>query len=182
MRSHKIERFWKYKGLDCVCMAINLGHRCGYVRIPEGNRFYGLSCYDKFPKVKVNLNRSMGDSLAKILSFFGREDLFKNALCTVDGVIDIHGGVTFTEHTDFNDVEGFWIGFDCNHYEDGKDFSLITDAKTRALYADMENGKSAIKKTHIWTTEDVVRECEKLAEQIVNEKGNYEISEIKEKK
>lgn len=37
----KVEKHWVYKGLDCVVRTVNFGHRCGYVRIPEGHPIHG---------------------------------------------------------------------------------------------------------------------------------------------
>lgn len=32
------------------------------------------------------------------------------------GEIDVHGGLTFSGS--LNNIDGYWIGFDCNHYDD----------------------------------------------------------------
>ena len=37
-----IESRFEYRGYPCVVIFQPLGHRCGYVGLPEKNRFYGL--------------------------------------------------------------------------------------------------------------------------------------------
>lgn len=34
----------------------------------------------------------------------------------IDNEIDVHGGLTFSGG--INSINGYWIGFDCNHYDD----------------------------------------------------------------
>lgn len=31
------ERAWQHAGLDCLVLALDVGHRCGYVRVPDGH-------------------------------------------------------------------------------------------------------------------------------------------------
>lgn len=69
-----------------------------------------------------------------------------------DVPVDVHGGLTFgsrklvgVRETD----EGSWFGFDCAHLGDA-----------------MVNMSSHLAQGHHWTTEEVVKETERLAEQL----------------
>lgn len=44
MRSFVIEKAWTHRGLDCVALALSVGHRCGYVRVPEDHIWFGKRC------------------------------------------------------------------------------------------------------------------------------------------
>ena len=60
--------------------------------------------------------------------------------------------------------------------------NLITDPYLKEMYEEIQNQTRDLyikyglepRNLHVWTEEDVVLECEKLAEQIYNQKGNYE--------
>jgi hypothetical protein len=64
--------------------------------------------------------------------------------------IRVHGGVTFCTRSN----DGFWIGFDCGH---GFDWFGYHDSATGIGYE--HPGM-------IWTEEDVMKETERLAEQL----------------
>lgn len=136
-----IEKDYQHKGLRVVVLALPMGHRCGYVGVPKGSRFHGLG-YDELSERHS---------------------------------IDVHGGLTYAGGKDSypaENPEGLWFfGFDCAHYGDGKNFSIM-DAKTRELYEKYpeiysQRGEQAR------STEYVDRECRSLAEQLL------ELGEIK---
>lgn len=37
---HKVEKIWEVNGLTCVVLATNMGHRCGYVGVPNTHPLY----------------------------------------------------------------------------------------------------------------------------------------------
>lgn len=44
--------------------------------------------------------------------------------------VDVHGGLTYSREGNtypVDDSDRWWIGFDCAHYRDGKDFALIKE-------------------------------------------------------
>lgn len=41
-----IEKEFEYKGLWCIVAMMDLGHRCGYVGVPKGHKYYGISHSD----------------------------------------------------------------------------------------------------------------------------------------
>jgi len=71
-----------------------------------------------------------------------------------DGIpVSVHGGLTFADHK-LNEVETpeiYWVGFDCAHAGDQTQY-------------DIENGW--YRGDHFWTTEEVIKETEDLADQL----------------
>lgn len=169
----KIEKEWEYKGLKCVVIAVHTGHRCGYVNVPESNRFYKIEYRDVVPDAKVNLDRPMGESFTAAINVVcqNKEGLEKFT-CTLDGIIDIHGGLTYSKEFLLNSEKGWWVGFDCAHCDDAKDLSLITDPVLLEVFS--SNFYKVREGLTIWSLEMVIKETEKLAEQIYKEKGFYE--------
>ncbi len=164
---------WEYKGLKCVVLASDIGHRCGYVNVPRGNRFYKIGYGDKIPDAKINLNRPVGESFTGLLNLVcGNEEALEEFTCTLDGVIDVHGGLTYSREYLAECENGWWIGFDCAHCDDAKDLSLIKD---KVLYEHFKQPFYTDRKgLTVWTMEMVKAETEKLAEQVYNQKGAYE--------
>jgi len=90
---------------------------------------------------------------------------------------DVHGGVTFSgfQHwgkKEFDSIENdgiWWIGFDCAHYMDAKDFSIMND-ENKKFYKKypFSLGESLGLDCAIRTLDYVVFECEKLAEQLAD--------------
>lgn len=78
-----------------------------------------------------------------------------------DGVLDVHGGITFAEADVPCDAPGddsaWWLGFDCGHYLDSPDPSL--PGCTHSLASAFYDGE-------IRDTDYVRGECESLAAQL----------------
>jgi len=65
-----------------------------------------------------------------------------NGLDYHDVDIDVHGGLTYASNSNTYPIEDdrYWLGFDCAHYMDGKDFDLIkelNDEETVGWYNEM---------------------------------------------
>ena len=114
---------------------IHNGHgiRCGYVRLPAGHPWHGLS-YD-------------------------------------DIDADCHGCLTFAAHDrpciqeDSQQADdGYWIGFDCGHAWDARDWSLPTEPGFIELIKPLDD-KYPDRDRTIRTTEYVEAECRSLCEQ-----------------
>lgn len=170
---NKKELEWEYKGLKCVVIASDLGHRCGYVNIPKGNRFHGINYRDQVPGAKPNLNRPTGESFTGLINVVcGNREGLEEFTSSLDGIIEVHGGLTYSENYLFESKDGWWIGFDCGHCDDAKDLSLIKD---KVLYEVFQKPFYCNREgLTLWTLEMVKTETEKLAEQVFNEVGNYE--------
>lgn len=90
MKNYIVEKDFMVDGYRCVIVGQKLGHRCGYIGLPEGHKYYGKDWVD------IDLN--------------------------------VHGGLTYASDSDNYPVKSdglWWIGFDCAHWDDGKDFELI---------------------------------------------------------
>jgi len=52
--------------------------------------------------------------------------------------LDVHGGITYGDYSKKypieSDMERFWLGFDCAHYMDGRDFNLIKELSSKEQY------------------------------------------------
>ncbi len=94
----------------------------------------------------------------------------------IETYFDVHGGLTYAGGGKNGDypVESdlWWLGFDCAHYNDGRDFvtakSLFTDdgesMKSIAFLEDIERMYPTDRE--IRTLDYVVDECKSLAEQL----------------
>ena len=78
--------------------------------------------------------------------------------------IEVHGGLTYARGGSAYPVEAdlWWLGFDCAHYDDRKDWSIMSD-KYKEVYRtliDLDCGDT------IKDTAFVEAECESLAKQL----------------
>jgi hypothetical protein len=177
--NNKIEKQWKYKGLDCLIFAIPVGHRCGYVRIPNDHPFFGLHFQDKIPGLETNLEICVNDSFnSMLIAICGDRELMENHSQTIDGNVNVHGGITFCgEFNSMYKINGWWIGFDCAHCDDELDTSIMCEnhlevhnqiqaiiIKNRIKYA----GKNIPNHKILWTTHLVQSEVENLADQLID--------------
>jgi hypothetical protein len=111
-----IEKEWITKaGYKAQVVAQPMGHRCGYVTVPEDHPCFGKDYND------------------------------------ID--IEVHGGLTFAHDGEF--------GFDCAHFYDAKDESLMDDVHKRiqAMYP------SFLYEGTVRTLEFCINECENMAKQ-----------------
>jgi hypothetical protein len=153
MPKYRVEFDEVVDGIRIVGIMIDMGHRCGYAMVPQGNPFCGVSYSTSDRK------------LSEILASFWQERKYDpNRTATipmvlsaikgfprVDFMFDVHGGLTFSSYegeypVKFSYEDGtlpFWYGFDCAHSSD---------------------------RSHPKNTEYVRDECRKLARQI-NEFG-----------
>ena len=158
MKSYKKELDKKYKGYRYIVLGLNIGHRCGYVKIPKDNPLFGLGYSTKLPITMYILkNETVGKR--SVIPFF-LQGLDKDERISMDVLFDVHGGITFSG--DVKQLGGYWIGFDCAHYDDAKDVSLM-DKKYKKLY----NSSQVIHYGTIKTTDYVEQECKNLIDQII---------------
>ena len=134
---YTVEKDWTTEaGLRAVVIATPMGHRCGYVGVPKNSKFYGLG-YDD-----VHLNGG------------------------------VHGGLTYASAGGKNpgaypvESDLYWFGFDCAHYDDKKDWSIMDEIHKEVYRTliDLEFENSTIKDTAF-----CVAECESLAKQLAGE-------------
>lgn len=110
-------------GLPCLTVRNHHGNWCGYIGVPEGHPFYGVS-YSDCP-----LN--------------GTPNLCTSRYCdhSPGARVSVHGGLTFSDFCQTSDPQHgichvpdpgepekvWWLGFDCAHY---MDYTPPTDRRT----------------------------------------------------
>lgn len=144
-----VESEGETEGLRWIVVANSMGHRCGYVSVPEDHPWHGLGYNDP-----VN---PLMDS-----------DDWDNR---IDCKLDVHGGVTYAERGTpvEGEDQGWWFGFDCAHAGDARDPS-IADPETMKMWSGMPPMSDH---EVIRTTEFCEAECEGLARQIVAAPDGY---------
>lgn len=119
------------------------------VKLPEIGEVFEYKGYDCLIK-EINKNEIMHHLCGYVRLPQQHPGYMTDYNDSIFDSINVHGGLTFSGS--FYDQEGFWVGFDCAHYEDAQ---IGTDPKVCE-----ENG------THIWTKEDVLNEICKLVDQL----------------
>lgn len=163
---HIVEKEWQTKaGLKAVCLIITMGdngtgnkrHRCGYVAVVKDSPLWGknyseqLDCITKESVESISIGKK-----SPLLAFTAgvnsdEEGCIRRSL---DIVIDVHGGLTFSGKLKNQDESLWWFGFDCGHYCDGIieplfEFEIESNQEVRSF-------------------EYVEAECESMAMQIAN--------------
>lgn len=100
-------------GLDCLIRRGPAGALCGYVAIPPDHPYFGKSSGDC-----LDDNCPVDDDPGGW-----------HYECTLDGHLNVHGGITYASPCDDDPDEGichrtedgdhaWWLGFDCSHFQD----------------------------------------------------------------
>jgi hypothetical protein len=125
--------FTSPEGYRCVVLALDHGHRCGYVAIPRGHVLFGIEHGDDLPDHIAFITDTIMEDAD--VSHRGPMAVFMAALTgntrRLDIVIDVHGSLTYSAGKDnypvLTDADVWWFGFDCAHSGDGKDFSIMSN-------------------------------------------------------
>jgi hypothetical protein len=161
---YKVEKDWEHNGYRCVVIAWEMGHRCGYVGVSDTHPLYNKK-YDSavpdsiLPKYKDVMNGTRGKrSVLGVLCASAAES-------RVGILFDVHGGITYSEGGKKSrypvESDLWWFGFDCGHYGDGIDISIMSDK-----YKEINIKYSLFDEGVIRTTEYCIQECESLADQL----------------
>ena len=145
----RVESYGVSSGLSWVCVASDMGHRCGYVAIPPGHALYRKDYSDECPGVSW-------DDLAEVE--IGKRGVM-SLICVdtgkpplVEHVFDVHGSLTFSGEN----FGRWWLGFDCAHVGDAPDPSICSPLYARNMHpGDIVRSR-----------EYVEVECARLADQI----------------
>jgi len=135
-RMHTVEAVWEAYGLKCVVVALAVGHRCGYVGVPPSHPAYNVRYMD-YPLHRIR----------------------------------VHGGLTYSQSEPDYPIptkpQLWWLGFDCAHIGDGRDLSLMTEV-CRAFWRTFQEQivGTSHSGNHVWSAEEVMEECVKLAKQL----------------
>lgn len=155
---YEIEISKKYKGYSYLVLGLPQGYRCGYVKIPHGHVLYGLKYKAQLP---ITFSKISHKPLGKrgIINYFLIKNLNLEDRISMDLLFDVHGGITFAGK--LINQKGWWIGFDCAHLGDAKDFNLM-DEKMKQLWKDFNISGEIVR-----TTSYVEKECLSLIDQII---------------
>jgi len=161
MNEYKIEVEKKYRGFDYLVLGLNMGHRCGYIRIPSGHSLYGLDYSEQIP---IKFKKISKERIGKrgVIPIFCAGRLKPNDNISMDLLFNVHGGITFSGK-EIAGKKGWWIGFDCAHSGDSKDISLM-DKKHREIE---EKFHLSFPGGVVRTTKYVESECKNLIDQII---------------
>lgn len=158
MSRNTVERNWKAHDLDCAVIRLDMGHRCGYVRVPEDHPWHGVSYHEPAPTVppsqEVLNEHRVDDDLGVIAAFCyaaSSDEKRDEYARTPEFQIGVHGGLTFSGDIGGEDgiPSGHWFGFDCAHAGDTPG---------------------------VWTEEAVAAETERLAEQLARVKEAHSVA------
>ncbi len=169
-----IESDFEYKGYRCVTTFTDLGHRCGYVGVPEGHSLYGKNYHSQ---VKVSIkemleNEKDTNKRSPITSFIlACED--PDNLVELGYFFNVHGGITYEDGGKDShhpvDSDLWWLGFDCGHAGDCPDYELL-----EKTWGDNEMVRHRLEDKWLYdgyevrTLEYVQQECRNLVDQIYN--------------
>lgn len=113
-------------GLRAVIIYTHNHHRCGYVGVSPEHPAYGkgystqLDCITQEEVTNVELGKK--SSLLLLTAALGSDEEYKKIRRSIDILIDVHGGVTYSGGNNDYPVKAdniWWFGFDCSH--DGDD-------------------------------------------------------------
>ena len=87
---HTVEKEFEHNGYRCVVIMTEMGHRCGYVAVPEGHALFGVDYSENiFPSTLIE-NEPIGDrGIIPMLCSAGD-------MISLDVLIDVHGSITFS--------------------------------------------------------------------------------------
>ena len=151
MKRLYIEQEFEHRGLPCVVIMTYMGHRCGYVGVPENHPLHGVSMGDEvFP-------------LTMLPDYEEGRDYYSDMVSPMI-YFDVHGGITYSEHDSpdrFGKPGMWWYGYDCMHDGDARELDHpAVDESTRRVERDFPSHGV------VRTLEYCVAECKKLAEQL----------------
>lgn len=119
--SYVVEKVFEHKGLKCVVVFGDMGHRCGYVGIPKEHVLYGKDYTDYLDITKEQLgDREVSGVITLFLACLDSDEKIR-----IDAFFTCHGGITYSGQGSYPiESDLWWFGFDCAHYNDGKDLDL----------------------------------------------------------
>ena len=168
--AYVVESEFKHCGYKCVVIFCDLGHRCGYVGISKRNELYGKDYSDYLDIYKKDIEDKEISGIVPL--FIACIDPDERII--IDAYFSCHGGITYAgggENSTYPiNSDLWWFGFDCGHYNDGKDLELALEIFPEKK--DLILNRIEIEK-RIEATEGILREkeyveeeCRKLAEQL----------------
>lgn len=158
-RKWSVESSGEHEGFTWECIITEMGHRCGYVKIPHGHAIYKVDYQKPIKGYKKSLlaNEAMGKR--------GVLTVFCNCLkddeddIGIDILFDVHGSITFSGSR--HEADDWWIGFDCAHADDAPDPAFMSEEIKHSLEKAPYYTNGTIR-----SREYVEEECRYLCKQI----------------
>lgn len=115
---------WKDEATGLVCkMLAGPAHTGtpvnGYVAVEAGHPLHGREYHAKFSVPEGFFEREMVTGYSPTIPILGNLDAFETGEATLDLILEVHGGVTFSGRMRYEDEGLWWFGFDTSHYGDG---------------------------------------------------------------
>lgn len=154
-----VEKEWEHE-YPCVVVMTDMGHRCGYVGIPNYHPLYRKP-YDKSTKVLTKmLKKVKKEPIGKrgIISLF----CWDGKKTTPEIIFNVHGGLTFSGGSGKYPIKKkntWWFGYDCGHAGDGMDLSIIPP-EVRKIHERFP------REDPVRSLDYCISECENLARQL----------------
>jgi len=125
-----IEKDWITKsGLRAIigiCNSPGMGHRCGYVGIPETHPLHGVGDSESDPCLDDLAKSVTGGPIGKrgIISVICGSGENGEVRPSPGACFNVHGSLTYSggdsKYPVSDDTNRWWFGFDCAHYDDNK--------------------------------------------------------------
>ena len=170
------ESDFEYKGYRCVTIITDMGHRCGYVGLPEGHPLYRKHESDGINVTMKELeeDEEMGQigNRGVLTLMFNMQDDEEDEV-RLGLYFKVHGGITYaaggkdSHHPVDSDL--WWLGFDCGHAGDCPDYELL-----EKTWGDNEMVRHRLEDKWLYdgyevrTLEYVQQECKNLVDQIID--------------
>ena len=114
------EAVFEASGLKCkIHRVMRSGHLCGYVGVPASHPWFGKQYSDSVLAPAGALERSIDvDRISVIALFCAAGQDHEEGHHRIELLVDVHGGLTWSDAGD-DELEGLWVfGFDCAHAGD----------------------------------------------------------------
>lgn len=169
-KEYIIEREFEHAGYKCVVLFQLMGHRCGYVGIPDTHPLYKkyYSSYLDIKKSEIG-DREVSGVFQLFLACLDDDERIQ-----IDAYFQCHGGITYSGGGKGSrypiESDLWWFGFDCAHAGDGKDLRLaykkFPNERERIFKMIELEKRFPIRGEVVRTEEYVAAECRRLAEQL----------------
>lgn len=174
---YKVESDFMWGDYRCVVIFTSSGYRCGYVGVPRNNGLYGKE-YTDFLDIPLSTieDQPIGKRGIMPLIFSAMDNDEK---VRMDMFFDVHGSLTFSgdgHHKYPVESDLWWFGFDCGHYNDGKDLDLVEkywgNDENIQRKLEIERKYPTTYDGEVRSKEYVEKECKSLVSQILGVSRN----------
>lgn len=168
-----LENRFEHNGYKCISTLTKMGTRCGYVGVPKTHSLYGKSVRDYLDIKKADIADRQISGVFPLLAAC----LDKDERINIDAYFQVHGGITYAgdelnKWLELEDLDLWWFGFDCGHYNDKPDFSAAymhfpeNKERLESLQNIEKDFDECFDGREVRTILYVMSECKSLADQL----------------